>query len=226
MITSKGEPTLFPEQISKYLRELQKFEFPFVELQTNGLALDDKYLDKWYKLGLTTVAVSIAHYDSEKNRQIYSPNKKSYTDLPKLVENLHSKGFSVRLACTMLKGFIDSPGELEKLVLFAKENEVEQLTVRPVNKPSQARDLKAYDWVDSHSLDSKQIGKIDNYLKRNGTLLLELPHGAQVYDVDGQNVCLTNCLTRDTDPEKIRQLIFFPDGHLRYDWEKKGAILL
>jgi hypothetical protein len=24
----------------------------------------------------------------------------------------------------------------------------------------------------------------------------------------------------------MRNLIFFPDGHLRYDWELKGAVLL
>lgn len=226
MITSKGEPTLFSRQISRYLRELQRFGFPFVELQTNGIALDDKFINKWYELGLTTLAVSIVHYDAEKNRQIYLPHRKSYIDLPKLIDDLHKKKFSVRLACTMLNGFIDSPGELEKLILYARDNGVEQLTIRPVNKPEKARDLRAYDWATAHSLEPGQLKDIEDYLKKNGTLLMDLPHGAQVYDVGGQNVCLTNSLTRDTNPDKIRQLIFFPDGHLRYDWEQKGAVLL
>ena len=39
MITGKGEPTLFPEQITKYLEELRCFNFPFLELQTNGILL-------------------------------------------------------------------------------------------------------------------------------------------------------------------------------------------
>lgn len=226
MITGKGEPVLFPNQISKYLTELKKFGLPFVELQTNGLALKDSLLEEWYKLGLTTVAVSIAHYNPEKNRQIYLPHKKSYPDLPSLVDRLHSKGLSARLTCTMFNGFIDSPGYLERLILFAKENEVEQLTVRPVNKPSQAADSGVYNWVSVHSLTQQQLLGIENYLKANGVLLMALPHRAQIYEVSGQNICLTNSLTRETDPERIRQLIFFPDGHLRYDWEHKGAVLL
>ena len=76
-------------------------------------------------------------------------------------------------------------------------------------------------------MEEEQASKeMEDYLVTNGTKLLELPHGAIVYDVNGQNVCFSNCLTRTDNPENIRQLIFFPDGHLRYDWEYKGAILL
>ena len=47
-----------------------------------------------------------------------------------------------------------------------------------------------------------------------------------VYDLDGQNVCLSNCLQPDRNLEEIRNLIFFPDGHLRHSWDLGGAILL
>ena len=29
-----------------------------------------------------------------------------------------------------------------------------------------------------------------------------------------------------TNPDEVRQLIFFPDGHLRYSWVYDGAIIL
>ena len=64
------------------------------------------------------------------------------------------------------------------------------------------------------------------YLDANGKHLLNLVHGAKVYDVNGQNVCLTNALTINTNQDEIRQLIYFPDGHLRYDWQYEGAIIL
>ena len=35
-----------------------------------------------------------------------------------------------------------------------------------------------------------------------------------------------DCLTIDPSADDIRQLIFFPDGHLRYDWQYAGALLL
>ncbi len=232
MITSKGEPTLFPQQVTKYLNALAEFEFPFIELQTNGIPISERrekydfFVREWYQKGLTIPAISIVHYDAEKNRQIYLPHKEKYIDLPKLIEYFHEVGFSVRLACVALDGFIDSSGQLEKLIGFAQKNKVEQLTVRPVNKPEETRNLQVYDWTSKHHLKSNQLEEMQGYLEKNGTRLLELPHGGTVYDISGQNVCLANSLTRNTDPEKGRQLIFFPDGHIRYDWEKEGAILL
>ena len=55
---------------------------------------------------------------------------------------------------------------------------------------------------------------------------MKLMHGATVYDVAGQNVCLSNCLTVGKTDEDIRQLIFFPDGKISYDWQHEGARLL
>lgn len=232
MITSKGEPTLFPKQVSRYLEELSEFEFPLIELQTNGIPISEKrekydlFVREWYAKGLSIPAISIVHYEAEKNRQIYLPYKENYIDLPELINYLHNVGYSVRLACIGLDGFIDNAGQLEKLIDFARMNKVEQLTLRPVNKPEETRNLQVYDWISKHYLKANQLEDIVNYFDRNGTPLLELPHGGTVYDINGQNVCLTNSLTRDTNPDKGRQLIFFPDGHIRYDWVKEGAILL
>ena len=80
LLTGKGEPTLYPGQIAEFLKCLQHYEFPFIELQTNGMLLlqqREKYtthLKIWYELGLTTIAISIVHYDFAKNREIYQPN--------------------------------------------------------------------------------------------------------------------------------------------------------
>ena len=59
--------------------------------------------------------------------------------------------------------------------------------------------------------------------------MLELERIGIIYDVNGQNVCISlplNKNTRDTDPENGRNLIFFQDGHIRYEWEMEGGILL
>jgi len=68
LITGKGEPTLYPAQVTQYVAALAP-RFPFVELQTNGLRIEkmkDQYLD-WYKTGLNTVGVSIVHWKDECN---------------------------------------------------------------------------------------------------------------------------------------------------------------
>src|SRR3989344_3193410 len=55
MFTGKGEPTLFPRQITKFLFSMAKHEFPPIELTTNGIMVAQRWeeyvshLSDWYK---------------------------------------------------------------------------------------------------------------------------------------------------------------------------------
>ena len=230
MFTGKGEPTLFPHQITRFLTAMRKHQFPLIELQTNGTKLVEEnyltHLRTWYDLGMTTIAISVVHYSPDKNRQIYLPYKDEYIDLPKLIANLHGIGFSIRLTCIGARGYIDGVTELRKLVSFASANKVEQLTFTPVNKPEKSLSKKAWEWTVQHYLTEEEIDKIREFLDFTGDHVLTLAHGAKVYDLQGQNICLNHCLTVQPDKEEMRNLIFFPDGHLRYYWQYPGAILL
>lgn len=231
LLTGKGEPTLFPDQLTAFMEALQPFAFPFLELQTNGLAIadgrpvTDAHLRRWYELGLTTLALSVVHWEAAENAPIYRP-KGSYPDLAALVEKLHGFGFSVRVTAMLVKGIIDTVEEVEKLVDWCRAHDVEQCTVRAITRPDEVADETVGRWVDAHRPPESLVGRLRDAFDARGTRLLELVHGAVVYDVKGQNFCLSNCLTRSADAERIRQLIFFPDGHLRYDWQHPGAILL
>lgn len=234
LITGKGEPTLYPDQLVRFLTEMEPFEFPIIELQTNGLVFGTDYrrykhyLKEWYLKGLTTIAISVVHYDPQKNKEIYTPNKE-YPDLEKIINRLHKDGYSVRLSVTMVRGFIDTPEKTAKLCQRGKEWGVEQITVRPVRTVSEeerAENPDVYRWTKKHSLGEKDIRKIHEYLEANAHKLMTLAHGAIVYDLDGQNICLSDALTIRPETEDIRSLIFFPDGHLRFDWQYKGAILV
>lgn len=237
LLTGVGEPLLYPALIKDYLTELQAYEFPFIELQTNGIELFKFTKDKlkvWYNMGLSTICISIAHYDPYKNKKIFGKN---WQDLGWNIRYLHELGFAVRLSCVMCKNYIDSPEELKALINYCKEYEVEQLTARPVTNNIDISNgwgsisesqQKVYNWAQAH-----QITECDNMVIQNSitndpktTKLLELMHGAAVYDYDGQNISLNTCLTRSDTPNEVRQLIYSNDGHLRYDWEKKGAILI
>lgn len=234
MITGKGEPTLFPNQISEYLRIASEYRFPFIELQTNAIRIDEdreeftRHFRLWYDLGLTTVAISLVDSDPEFNRVIFTPHKTHCIDLPRLIVFLHELGLSVRLACVMIRGGIDDVNSLKRLISFAKQQRVEQLTIRPVNKADFDRNhnLSVWNYVNENSISPERLKDISRFLTNNGKLLMTLAHGALVYDVGGQNVCLTDSLTIKDTTEDLRQLIFFPDGHLRYDWQHEGAILL
>jgi len=82
------------------------------------------------------------------------------------------------------------------------------------------------DYVSKRGLSDADVDALYASVKSTGTLLLQLAHGAAVFDVKGQNVCMTDCLTLDPDPEHIRQLIFYSEGRLIYDWQYSGALLL
>lgn len=228
MITGKGEPALFPEQISNFMEVLKDYRFPSVELQTNGIPIADdkndfeKYLNHWHKCGMRTIAISIVHYDAEKNRQVYLPYRKSYIDLPGLIEFLHDdrRRFNVRLACIMLDGFVDDPQGVKRLMDYARENLVEQITIRPVNKPEESRDPEVRKYVEEHKLSNARVLEIKGYLDSNGRVLKTFPYGGAVYDINGQNVCITNSLTHDRNKGSMRQLIFFPDGQVMESWTK------
>jgi len=234
LLTGKGEPTLFPQNICQCIKVVSKF-FPLIELQTNGLDIswrknfwEDK-LRKWVALGLTTIAISIVHYSNIKNNEIYcnyGEGKCSYPDLRQTIDFLHDCGLSIRLNCIGLKNYIDTPYALDNLLTFAKSTGYElQVTWRPVAMPSKSANEKVIYKTKELLIDDYKVNHIRNWANKVGTLLLKLPHGAEVFDIGGQNLCLTNCLTRQPDEEVIRQLIF-AGGRLRYDWECKGAIIL
>lgn len=233
MLTSRGEPLLFPDQISEYLKHLKEFNFPFVELQTNGILLHknkekyDSYLKEWYENGLTTITISVVSHKEEVNRKNYMQNKSNYIDLPELIKYLHDLKFCVRLTCVCCKNMMDNSNEVEEFINFAKENKVEQVTLRPVN--DEYRRESARLWILENKLTDENKQDIRDYLENNGTKLLELERIGTIYDVNGQNVLFSLPLTkytRDTNPENLRNLIFFQDGHIRYEWEMEGGILL
>lgn len=233
MITSMGEPLLFPDQITEYLIEINKSKIPFVELQTNAILLwlnKEKYipyLQQWYDLGLTTIAISTVHYDRVINDINYCTGQNKYPDLKSLVEFLHQLGFSVRLTCICMKEYIENGNQALKYIKFANSINAEQVTLRPLNLEYRREDAR--DFTQQNVLSEEQKEEIRNTLQKNGTKLLTLDKIGEIYDINGQNVCLSFPLTkytRNEDPNNIRNLIFYPNGHIYYEWEMKGGILL
>lgn len=233
MLTSRGEPLLFPDQISEYLKHLKKYNFPFIELQTNGILFllqkerYENYLKEWYENGLTTITISVVSNQPSINQKIYMPKAENYIDLPYLIEYLHSFGYCVRLTCVCCKGIMDTTSKMQEMIDFAKSNHVEQLTFRPLNDEFRRRETQ--EWINKNKMSKSQKKKLQRYLEKNGIRLLVLDRIGKVYDVNNQNVLFSFPLTkftRDTNPENARQLIFFQDGHIRYEWEMEGGILL
>ena len=227
LLTGKGEPLLWPNEITRYL-DCLNFRFPLVELQTNGILLksSDKkgLLKRWLNNGLTLVCISVAHSDPVISNALMGIREEY--NFWKDVERLKARGLGVRLNCTMLKSGVRRRDQTESFIKLCAISGVDQLTFREVDMPDDSRNQDVADWVKKEK-PTGAAERLRRYLASIGaTQLLDLSHGATVYDVDGQNVCVSNCLTSTTDPDNIRQIIYFPDGRIAYDWKYPGARLL
>ncbi|MHC4372489.1 MAG: radical SAM protein [Planctomycetota bacterium] len=231
LLTGKGEPMLFMDQIDEYLEMMRSYSFPLVDLQTNGTLIDMNIeaLTRWADAGmLTLVCISIAHWEPQSNNELMDIRWKGY-DYRRAVDQLHNAGLAVRLNCTMQTKGLWNAGHVDALVEECRKLDVDQLTVRDVDVPETARPegqaVKQY--AMSVKPNRFQMNWLQDHLLFNGAVeLLKLPHGASVYDYNGQNLCVSNCLTDTTDADDIRQVIFFPDGRIAYDWKYPGARIL
>jgi molybdenum cofactor biosynthesis enzyme MoaA len=227
VLTGVGEPMLYPKKIDEYLVRLNG-RFPLVELQTNGvsveLAAKLNWLETWKDKGLTQVSISITHTNPNRSNKIMGIT--AFYNYWNAVERLKEAGFSVRLNCTMLKSGIYLPSQSHDLIDLCAERGVDKLTLREVVVPSDPRNLLVAQWVNDEKPHGAAARLCKNLEMNGASLLLKLPHGGVVYDVRGQNVAVATCLTKTTNPDDIRQIIFFPDGRIAYDWQHPGARIL
>jgi molybdenum cofactor biosynthesis enzyme MoaA len=225
LLTGTGEPSLYPLDISDLLMQM-KGRFPLVTLQTNGVLLTRPHLRDWKQRGLTAVCLSITSASASRSNEIMGIKDDDY-NYWECAKMLHDEGLSVRLNCTMLRDGVSQPEQVEDLIDKCLTARIEQLTLREVDRPA---DPASAPLVAQYVDDQKPRGaatKLYHYMAmKGGTQLMELPHGGTVFDYRDQNVCITNCLTDTRDPDDIRQIIFFPNGEISYDWKYKGARIL
>src|SRR3990172_7950991 len=154
-------------------------------MKKNGIVIEkelekyEKHLREWHEKGLDVISVSIAHYNREKNGRIFTPE---YMDLEKLIRNLHQIGFSVRLSCTLIRGYIDSVEEVLRMINSAKRWKVEQLTFRQLARPDVPENSKVFEWTERHKLDDAELERIRTFFENEAEKLMTFSHGATIYD--------------------------------------------
>ena len=234
LFTGKGEPLLYPELITCYLRAMEEhgYNFPAIEIQTNGLKLArelqehgplNDYLVHWVDR-LTTISVSVAHFDRIVNKSVFCPANEQYIDLKALNERLHAFGYMTRVNCTMFRGGIDTPKMVKDFIQYAKNCGFDQIVLRPIYSVDDG--TVASNWAKEHLLTDVKKAEINGYFSKF-LVIRYLAHGAVVYSVDDQNVCLSNCMTREPENrEELRQLIYLPEQIVTTEWQYPNAARL
>ena len=171
LLTGKGEPLIYQNHITRYLEMLEKWQFPFVELQTNGILLANmkaKTLKMWYDAGLTTISLSCCHWRPKKNAEILGQD----TYMARNIQKLHKIGFAVRISCVMVDGYVDDLNKVKQFINWCKQRGVEQFTIRPVGNVSEeeAGDDEVKNgvrrWIEDHSEFKSRLWQIEQWLDK------------------------------------------------------------
>jgi pyruvate-formate lyase-activating enzyme len=237
LFTGKGETTLFPEQINKYLLKLpDKLGEIYIgkEIQTNGIIFQnpkftqDEWLKEWRNNGLDTISLSVVDVDDEVNRKFYLSHQEKYPELVKTINMIHNEGYKVRLSVTMIKNMVDGPDDIERVVEYCKKEGIEQLSVRPMRKPGGDTYCPSVaQFVLENELSRGEEEEVVRYVEANKDQVIErLMHGAVIYKLKGQNICLTDCITERPKEVGSRQLIFYSNGMLTDGWTENANTIL
>jgi molybdenum cofactor biosynthesis enzyme MoaA len=109
-----GEPSVVPDIVNEILKHASdvKYQGIHLHLNTNGLTAASQKLmtnPRW-----NSISISLHHYDSAKLSEIYginiAPDSLSFNNID--INKVNG-------SCNLLRGYIDSPSEVEKMLNFA-----------------------------------------------------------------------------------------------------------
>ena len=225
-LTSSGEPTCDPEEVTKALEVYDKCAsqgayFPNVNLFTNGILFGNsefcaRWLPQWKKLGLTNVAVSV-HGLHKQQAETYGLTQ--YPAFEDIFQNIRKHGVGVRVTLLLRRGLIDNCFEYENAVRYLLGMGINNITSWPIGNPDGSRNADTPSWL---GLASIRFWLWKNAIKCHGH-----SWGGGVYDWNGNILRMTDYVTKH-DPKKdfVRQLVVFQDGTIAYSWIREGALCM
>lgn len=227
-LTSSGEPTCSPEDVTTALRVYDKCAkqgafFPNVNLFTNGILFGDKdfckkWLPIWKELGLTNVALSIHSTDNKRQAEAYGLN--SYPSFKHIRCNIENYGIGLRATLLLRKGEVDNAKTYQDSIIELTTNlGYNNITSWPVGNLDGSR----------NEFTPSRFGMfgIRRWLQVHAKLCHGHVWGGGVYDFNGSILRLTDYVTKH-DPKKdfVRQLVVFQSGDVCYSWIKEGALCM
>lgn len=162
-LTGKGGDPLCNMPVLKHILNFIRSKFPIIEVQTNGIALDKDIIRTLANGGVNIVSISCVHWNREHNSTLYNTR---YEDLKYVISLLHDAEISVRLCCTLIKGFIDSWKTIDSFLEHFEEDNVDQFSFIPVGSVG---DNVYAQWSKNHKVEKSVCY---NDIKVYGTLFM------------------------------------------------------
>jgi molybdenum cofactor biosynthesis enzyme MoaA len=229
MLTGNGEPLVNRNYLDFFATCNEHLEHPFrwVELQTSGILLDDKYLRHLRnKVRVSTISLSIINIFDEVNNYITMNMPLALrTETKKLCAEIKKYDFNLRLSINLTNIYDDI--QPKKIFDQLKKLKVDQVTFRKLYAKG---DTKEAQWVKENACaytnQKNTIYTIKDYIKINGKPLEKLPFGAIRYSVHGISTVLDDdCMSTDPNKETMKYLILRPNCKLYTKWDDEGSLL-
>lgn len=215
LITGKGEPTMDLGLLYTIIEFIDKKYYLPIELQTNGILLkNNKHIVPTLKdCGLDVIAISI-----DNKFQL-----DRYGDLFDYIKQLNL----VLRVTVNITNMLDL--SFDQLLEYCILKNIDQLTIRRIVPPEDPKASQVVNWIKENApvtLYDDMVKEAKEVINKNGKLIRQLSHGANIYDLSG--VAFTHsdyCIQEFNMGSNIRSLIYQENGHLYTSWNSKASIL-
>ena len=217
MITSKGEP-LNNMKIVKLINNYFS-DYP-IEIQTNGLPLlvEENHDQLKGLANIFCVSADMPDYFQSISQLSQVWNK---------IRSFDAISRATVIVSNRFKGW-----KLSNFIVACQHMGIRQLTFRRTTIPDNCVKTKqskdAQKWIKDHYADAHYKLIVDEIKERVTLkdLIMTLPFGPSVYDIEGISVTFMDyCFQEFSDGENIRSLIYQEDGHMYLTWDKQGSII-
>lgn len=135
-ITSAGEPTVVPDEVTKVLKLARKerLRFTTIKLYTNGIRIGEDWgfqdvLAEWRDLGLTDVYLTVHSFGRKENARLFGI--KSYPSIPTVFGRICAEGLRLRVNLVLIKGRVDTAPKLRAFVKMATDLGADRVAAWP-----------------------------------------------------------------------------------------------
>ena len=213
LFTGKGEPLLNIDYLTKTASELSMFP---LEIQTNGLLLNEETIEKLYLAGFNVISISVDHENYFT------------TILPDRIPLIHKYNMLIRLSLNINDKLASMT--MNEIIEFCRTYKVNQLLLRKLSIPIKGKDNAVELWIDKHAPDKlfdTLQSELSSIIHEHGKLIRKLNQGIKIYDVFDISVTVSDyCIQETSNEENLRSLIFEDDGHLYTSWNSKASAIL
>jgi len=215
LFTSKGETLLSFDELKEFANKFR--DFP-LELQTNGLLLDESILNALCVIGMNVIAISI---DSIEQLHMCMP----------IVRGITSRGMIPRATLNLVG--IDCPSGLlcytpTQLIENCADLGFRQVTFRRIVCPENPKHQATVEWIEKNIpsvICDRFIGELDLAISY-GKVVRILNSGMGIWDIGGVSVMYSKYCVQERDcGNDLRSLIFQEDGHLYTSWNSNASVL-